>query len=816
MITGGKSLVSSPPAFSNDGKKLLICSGNTVSIISTATGLQVTELEGHTDRVTCVIVEPVADNVSKFMNFCWTSSLDRTICYWDFAVPELIKKLEVKNPVHSMVIPSLLQRPLENDDNKKPSNLYAFISIEDKNKPSGDSKALRGQIQMYDLRRSRKVGGLLAETRYPETIVVNKSGEYFAIRKKRQLLVWKVPSEDSKYDIKKIKLNHTKKLSAFAFHPSESIVAGGDVTGRILIWRGVGERKLSKSKRQINKGNFHTEEERPGVRGNDNADSCSTWHWHSTEVKFLSFSADGINLYSGGNEGVLVVWQLDSGERRFLPRIGSPLLYFVDSPDPCLSCVSCADNQIHLLKMPLMDITRSISGIKLPCLFPDIYEGLYRGFAFNRAAGLAALQTQSYCIQFFSLYDDREVSQVQVLERNYQPGDEITVVVTLVALSSDGSTMSTVEVKLPEEQIGGLVTLKFWASGSHNEEYSLSTVIYEPHSDAGISALAFHPSCSMAVSSSYGGDFKIWVQSSPSSIDQQKDQTLQNGWKCQSVGSYKGKPMTAAAFSADGSVLAVAAETVVTLWDPDTNILVAVIGETVNPIVHLSFIGKSEYLASVSRGSLPQLSVWNLSKLSISWSYKLYVEAVTCSVDNSHFAVLSLITKSNLEATPQDQDGVILVFKAEDQIPVASWFVKKASGGGLSFLSKDPSLHDGETMEENVSSLMLVYINCDHEYVIFDPYGNEDHQTSKIRRENPVHSEGPEPFGYASIYGELPEITAREIQVTQPSYVPSERPWETIFSGPSHVLPPLMKLCSAFLASLLETRPTMQDSVPSA
>ncbi|KAK1257118.1 hypothetical protein QJS04_geneDACA023666 [Acorus gramineus] len=351
-----------------------------------------------------------------------------------------------------MVIPSLLQRPLENDDNKKPSNLYAFISIEDKNKPSGDSKALRGQIQMYDLKRSRKVGGLLAE-----------------------------------------------------------------VDMREFSWF----------------GSLTQERE----------DFCH---------------------------------------------------------------VSCADNQIHLLKMPMMDITRSISGIKLPCLFPDIYEGLYFGFAFDRAAGLAALRTQSYCIQFFSLYDDREASQVQVLERNYQPGDEITsvvlfydkhnndendseldfcllVIVTLVALSSDGSTMSTVEVKLPEEQIGGLVTLKFWASGSRSGEYCLSTVIYEPHSDAGISALAFHPSRSMAVSSSYGGDFKIWVQSSPSSIDQQKDQTLQNsGWKCQSVGSYKGKPMTAAAFSADGSVLAAAAETVVTLWDPDKNILVAVIGETVN------------------------------------------------------------------------------------------------------------------------------------------------------------------------------------------------------------------------------------------
>lgn len=38
--------------------------------------------------------------------------------------------------------------------------------------------------------------------------------------------------------------------------------------------------------------------------------------------------------------------------------------------------------------------------------------------------------------------------------------------------------------------------------------------------------------------------------------------------------------MRAAAFSADGSVLAVAADTVITLWDPNNNVLVAVIGET--------------------------------------------------------------------------------------------------------------------------------------------------------------------------------------------------------------------------------------------
>lgn len=57
----------------------------------------------------------------------------------------------------------------------------------------------------------------------------------------------------------------------------------------------------------------------------------------------------------------------------------------------------------------------------------------------------------------------------------------LQVKVSLVTLSRDGSTMGTVETRLPEEGIGGLISLKFWACGSQNKDFSLSTVIYEPH-----------------------------------------------------------------------------------------------------------------------------------------------------------------------------------------------------------------------------------------------------------------------------------------------------------------------------------------------
>lgn len=55
------------------------------------------------------------------------------------------------------------------------------------------------------------------------------------------------------------------------------------------------------------------------------------------------------------------------------------------------------------------------------------------------------------------------------------------VVVTLVELSVNGSMMGTVEVRLPEEGIGGLVCLKFWDLDSDNKRFSVSTLIYEPH-----------------------------------------------------------------------------------------------------------------------------------------------------------------------------------------------------------------------------------------------------------------------------------------------------------------------------------------------
>lgn len=138
------------------------------------------------------------------------------------------------------------------------------------------------------------------QTKKPEVLTVSPSGKFLGIRNKCKIHIWKVPELGSENSaVRKITLHHTRKISVIAFHPNQRIVAAGDVTGRILTWRGFGNRSFAAGNGIVNEKLIDVEEDKPGVRDNDDADSCSTWHWHPAEVNVLSFSTDGAYLYSG-------------------------------------------------------------------------------------------------------------------------------------------------------------------------------------------------------------------------------------------------------------------------------------------------------------------------------------------------------------------------------------------------------------------------------------------------------------------------------------------------------------------------------------
>lgn len=209
--------------------------------------MQVAELEGHRALVTSVVVVPSS---SKVLCYCWTSSLDGTIRYWDFAVPELMKTVDIRLPVFSMVIPKF---PFKQDDEGgKPTDVFAYISVEDISDPANKTKRLPGQIRKCNLTTSKLATAVvLKETAQPEFITLSPSGEFFGIHIKRTLYMWKVPADESERAfLKKMKLHHTKNFTTFAFHPNHNTVATGDSSGRILVWRGFGIRAFSKGNEQ--------------------------------------------------------------------------------------------------------------------------------------------------------------------------------------------------------------------------------------------------------------------------------------------------------------------------------------------------------------------------------------------------------------------------------------------------------------------------------------------------------------------------------------------------------------------------------------
>jgi NET1-associated nuclear protein 1 (U3 small nucleolar RNA-associated protein 17) len=55
-------------------------------------------------------------------------------------------------------------------------------------------------------------------------------------------------------------------------------------------------------------------------------------HWHSHAVAALTYTPNGAYLLSGGEEAVLVLWQLHTGKKEFIPRVGSPIVSIAVSP----------------------------------------------------------------------------------------------------------------------------------------------------------------------------------------------------------------------------------------------------------------------------------------------------------------------------------------------------------------------------------------------------------------------------------------------------------------------------------------------------
>lgn len=106
-------------------------------------------------------------------------------------------------------------------------------------------------------------------------------------------------------------------LQCVALSQDETVLAAGDVSGRIQVWRNIGS-AIPPSTRP-GSGGAASAAAAPGG-GATAIPAATTVHWHSGPVASLAISSDSTFLRSGGREGVLISWTLDGMKPNFLPR----------------------------------------------------------------------------------------------------------------------------------------------------------------------------------------------------------------------------------------------------------------------------------------------------------------------------------------------------------------------------------------------------------------------------------------------------------------------------------------------------------------
>eukprot|EP00191_Tetraselmis_sp_GSL018_P008412 CAMPEP_0177614914 /NCGR_PEP_ID=MMETSP0419_2-20121207/23062_1 /TAXON_ID=582737 /ORGANISM="Tetraselmis sp., Strain GSL018" /LENGTH=760 /DNA_ID=CAMNT_0019112309 /DNA_START=83 /DNA_END=2362 /DNA_ORIENTATION=- len=754
--TGGGYLSVEASQASTDGLRIFVPRANEIHIFSLNTGERLLKFQAHSAPVTAVARDP------KNSQQIYTASLDGTIKLWQFEDGNLANSLEVGQPVKKLVIP-------------QKSNVAYIVCGS-----PGESNSKICTVSLKDLKLmsfTKAVDGT------PE-IEPSSVGNLVASFSKRRVFAWKTSTPLCNM----LSLNHTKTITCCAVHPSEDCVAAGDSSGRILLWHGI-EQAMQQQERR----------ESPLT-------SLTTQHWHPSPVGCLCFSQDGHYLLSGGLETVLVIWQLSTGARNYLPRLGGALRSIRDT--------------IRVVNTSTMKISCSIHGP----LQPPATGGSQRP-----SAGLCAVQPQTghlvlscpnSVLQFYDIVRDNHIRILKVSDRNAvaritaekaarakDGSPPVETHVSLMAFSSDGGWLVTAEVR---PYIGGEDEtewmLKFWerSAGTPACSYALNTQAEAPHA-GGVACLAFSPAKSVVVSGSSEGQFKVWAHRKLSSAP---GQTTGSTWRCCSsvmLGHHapsllRPPGIRAAAFTWDGSLLALSSCGQVSLWEAETTALVShlpgLAGLARASFTSLAFLRGTPFLVGISQAPDACLVVWNLLLASVWWSCSLNVSLLSADPTTGVFAV-------GVPANDQERHARVLVFDGWSPKPRVSWQFPR--GQRLSMISFAPqrAVSVGDPCCGPDPS-PLVAVTDDRRFAVLG--GRQPEPSTSLTPETAAATRTREGVPLTEVFGENAMNRRRGSgpldQVGDPMQVDgalaaaNAASWAKLVDVPSHSLLPVSELCT--------------------
>ena len=412
----------------------------------------------------------------------YSGSKDGTIKLWDLKNGTCVQTWDIPDglPVESLTVVGGVGYVSCFWRREEAGRAFAFDFV------NGISEETRVKLSTpRDMVSSSALSGLDKKSQGHQGVIVTHD--------KHTILVW---DEESFAKKSPLALHHTKAFTCVAVSPDGSKIAAGDVTGRILIWHDVQEALLLRSvqEEERKKSNYSSvayDEETPWAYVEPPA---ATVHWHAHPVGCVTFSMDGHYILSGGQEAVLVIWDVRTGARTYLPRLGAALTGIAPcSLDAAKYALRQADNTVRIVNTATMNVECSIHGVR-----PLPAGSNHSSVVFEPYGGTAVIVGPHAVLQFYDIVRDLHVDRLQLSRRNIvsmSEGNDKKV--TLAPLESalqcmvftqDAGVLATVE-RRPDTS-GALnsfdYVLKFWDRVGEDEReygspYRLNTVAENPH-----------------------------------------------------------------------------------------------------------------------------------------------------------------------------------------------------------------------------------------------------------------------------------------------------------------------------------------------
>jgi hypothetical protein len=343
---------------SNSQEHVVICArGSIVQVVSSLTGSLIGTFTGHRNAgfVTC-IAQFSSDTIGSMGIEIVSVSNDGMICIWDLKQCKASTEFYLEGFSGTIydIFPVSQSRSSVND---------FFVTIDSGFFPGRDklSKRYPYQTAAVDLKSKQLTSRGAAYLEYSRNCVDFLCFENFAIdgqvkQQETQILVVgskrKIIFFNARDTLaeREIYTYSKENVTCLTTNSVTGAVVTGHADGMILIWHRIKDHLqevgfFGSSNGGIKKRKLSKEERSRGTRQGGGAQPFSTaLHWHAHAVCSVALSFDGKNLFSGGEEAVLVMWHhipsstssstSSATSRSFIPRLGGGIAHVVSNRDP--------------------------------------------------------------------------------------------------------------------------------------------------------------------------------------------------------------------------------------------------------------------------------------------------------------------------------------------------------------------------------------------------------------------------------------------------------------------------------------------------